>query len=694
MNDKIYEILYFLLTDGSAGISLEELSERYSVSVRTIRNYLGAIDDFLKQNDFQSILFRANGRVRCTGNRDIAEEVLKLAAGSSFYEYRLSAKERQFIISILLLLSEEPIRLADLEEYLSISRSTIVKEMATVSRFFEENQIAFSGNKHHGFQLQAKESVRRNMLYRAVQNMGFRMGNLLKGKECNICTSFVRHQLNLDLYLHRAETALSIVEQHFHITMSDYDFYAAVFLLCVSVFRISSGRQVEEDYLPEQPKDPKIRCAAEYLVKLLFEEDIVIPSELAYLTDKIYFRAIMDDAGFVNQSSMNFYIIVKSLLHKLSNSYQVNLLSDYKLQEFLTAHITGIYHRLSDGEQLSNPYKDQMETDYAADYAVLKNNIDILEESLGKQLSEDEVTYILMHIEAALERMRQNRRVPNVVIVCHAGFGTSHFLAEMLRKHFKFNILEILSAHNMQQEALRKNQKIIARCDFVISTVPLIDIPLPVPWIQVNALLNAEDIEQIHRMIAGISMNLTEAVTQPPEEQKGMVVRQFEEQKGGFLPQEPKTALRFSDILDRQAILLDKPAEEWKEALILAGEPLLWQNKVTPNYIRAMVSNVLDYGPYFVFAPGVAIAHANPQDGGLAFGASFVRLARPISFGHKHNDPVEIVVALALTDTKAHLDTLFSAMNLLCNPTVIDALRHAANGDTVLQIFREYEKSL
>lgn len=691
MNDKTYEILHLLLTNGSAGISLEELAQRYQVSVRSIRNYLGIIDDFFQQNGRKDIISRTNGKIAYLGTPQEAEKLLRLALDTSFYEYRLSSKERQFIISVLLLLSEKPIRLIDLEEYLSISRSTIVKEMALVSKGLEGIGISFSENKHHGFQLDVSESVRRNSLYRMARNMGFSIEELLKGKECGICTGFLRHQINLDLYLHRAETALSIVEQHFHIAMSDHDFYAMVFMICLSLYRIACGRQIEEGYRPEQPGDPNICRATEHLAKLLFDDGSIHAAELAYLEDKLYFRAVMEDGNPVQENAINFYIIVKSLLYKLSCSYQIDLYSDYKLQQFLTAHITGIYHRLHDGEQLSNPYKEQLIQDFAEDFRILKRDIDILEESLGKQLSDDEITYILMHIEAALERMRQNQRLPNILIVCHAGFGTSHFLAEMLKKHFKLNILGILSVHNIQQEALSKQQELLKRCDFIVSTVPLLDIPLPIPWIQVDAMLNTEDMERIRQMITGISMNLT-ALPQPEKEEKqGMIVRQFEQKKKA-LPNPPSQAiLHFTDILDREAILLDKTADDWKEALILAGEPLLWQNKVTPDYIRAMVNNVLDYGPYFVFAPRVAIAHASPQDGALVFGASLVRFSRPVSFGHKHNDPVTLIVALALTDPKEHLDLLFSIMNLLCSPEVVDRLQQATAPEEVLDILKRYE---
>lgn len=66
-----------------------------------------------------------------------------------------------------------------------------------------------------------------------------------------------------------------------------------------------------------------------------------------------------------------------------------------------------------------------------------------------------------------------------------------------------------------------------------------------------------------------------------------------------------KTA--FLNLLSADRIVLDKDIIDWKEGIIAAGELLLWQKKITVNYLHQMIDLVIKYGPYIVIAPGVAL---------------------------------------------------------------------------------------
>jgi len=48
----------------------------------------------------------------------------------------------------------------------------------------------------------------------------------------------------------------------------------------------------------------------------------------------------------------------------------------------------------------------------------------------------------------------------------------------------------------------------------------------------------------------------------------------------------------------------------------LAGAFLVDTDAVFPSYVDAMVRAVEELGPYMVVAPGIALAHARPEDGG------------------------------------------------------------------------------
>jgi len=94
------------------------------------------------------------------------------------------------------------------------------------------------------------------------------------------------------------------------------------------------------------------------------------------------------------------------------------------------------------------------------------------------------------------------------------------------------------------------------------------------------------------------------------------------------------------------------------QAIRAACEPLVRTGCATPHYADRCVDLVREHGPYIVLAPGVALAHARPEDGGLRVALSAVTLARPVAFGHPVNDPVDVVIAFASPDASAHMSLL------------------------------------
>lgn len=99
-------------------------------------------------------------------------------------------------------------------------------------------------------------------------------------------------------------------------------------------------------------------------------------------------------------------------------------------------------------------------------------------------------------------------------------------------------------------------------------------------------------------------------------------------------------------------------AKDWRDAIRRAVQPLVEQGAVEPTYVQRCIELVEEQGPYMVLAPGIALAHARPEDGALRLGLSVTRLARPVSFGHPDNDPVDLVFAFASPDGRQHVGLL------------------------------------
>lgn len=138
------------------------------------------------------------------------------------------------------------------------------------------------------------------------------------------------------------------------------------------------------------------------------------------------------------------------------------------------------------------------------------------------------------------------------------------------------------------------------------------------------------------------------------------------------------------DLVDPAAIRLEVGAEDRTAAIRAAGDLLTAVGAASEAYTESMLRAVEQHGPYIVITPGFALAHARPDDSVHRTALSFVRLSRPVEFGHASNDPVTIVMGLAAVDASAHQQALAQLATVLADPASRAALDTASSPEEVL----------
>ena len=139
--------------------------------------------------------------------------------------------------------------------------------------------------------------------------------------------------------------------------------------------------------------------------------------------------------------------------------------------------------------------------------------------------------------------------------------------------------------------------------------------------------------------------------------------------------------------LTAEVIQLNVDVKDWEGAVRAGGKLLLDSGKCAPEYVDAMVRTVKEMGPYMVLAPGLALAHARPQDGTLEVGLSLVTLQTPVAFGSKVNDPVELVISFCAVDQQSHVEVLKALARFLRDDQNQQILKNAENVGEVLAAF-------
>ena len=141
-------------------------------------------------------------------------------------------------------------------------------------------------------------------------------------------------------------------------------------------------------------------------------------------------------------------------------------------------------------------------------------------------------------------------------------------------------------------------------------------------------------------------------------------------------------------------IQLHLQAADWREAIKLAGAPLLASREIEKEYITAMQEAVLDFGPYMVLAEGFALAHAKPSDLVHTVCISLITLEPPVNFGNEDFDPVDILIAFGTPDSESHIEMLRELASVLNKPETFTLIRNAKTEQEIISLFSTSLKKL
>lgn len=134
------------------------------------------------------------------------------------------------------------------------------------------------------------------------------------------------------------------------------------------------------------------------------------------------------------------------------------------------------------------------------------------------------------------------------------------------------------------------------------------------------------------------------------------------------------------------AIVLGAEATDWRAAVTRVGAALAASGATTPDYSDEMIRMIEQFGPYVVIAPGLALAHARPGPATLHDGLAVVTLATPVPFGSAYNDPVRVVLGLAVASPEQHLPLVAEVANVFNDSDAIARLAAATSADEVREI--------
>jgi PTS system ascorbate-specific IIA component len=151
-------------------------------------------------------------------------------------------------------------------------------------------------------------------------------------------------------------------------------------------------------------------------------------------------------------------------------------------------------------------------------------------------------------------------------------------------------------------------------------------------------------------------------------------------------------AFHLTEMVSVDRIRHQVQASDWQEVVRITGQVMEEAGLIESRYIDAMIELIETEGPYLVIAPGIALLHARPEEGVREAGIAICTLSDPVPFGHSSNDPVELVIGLAATTDKSHVQALAELATLLSQPDAVEALRVSTSDEEIYQTIQEYSE--
>ncbi len=432
----------------------DELAQRLSVSTRTVRADITALNALLAQYGAQFTLNRGSGYQLKIDDRS-RFQALEETAPKTQHVPR-TAQERIHFLLVRFLTSAFSIKLEDLADEWFVSRATLQNDMVEVRERFQRYQLTLETRPRHGMKLFGSEVSIRACLTDLLWELTLQGGmNPLISAEA----------LEADVPAQLEPVLQETLTRH-HIRLTDVGERFICLYGAVVVRRVSEGYPLA-DFSAEDVAQ-NVRDAARDLAGELqrLAGKPFSPAEEEWLCVHIAARQVQDvDPETI--SADDDEALVNYILRYINSQYNYNLLDDAQLHADLLTHIKTMITRVRYQIMIPNPLLDNIKQHYPMAWDMTLAAVSSWGKYTPYTISENEIGFLVLHIGVGLERHYNigYQRQPHVLQVC----DTSNAMVRMIEAILQRKYPQLAIAATISQREYEQREAIDE--DFVISTV-------------------------------------------------------------------------------------------------------------------------------------------------------------------------------------------------------------------------------
>lgn len=500
INEREVKILNYLMSKNYY-ITGEEIASFIGVSSKTIRADIKNINRRLKDINAQINCARGRGYIleiseKNMFNKELLDLYESSIEGDAVIPTTVEGRVL-FIIKKLLMLelkSNEGITQNELCDILYIGLTTLKSDLVTVKKKLKKFNIEILRNGIKGITLSGSEEDLRSCISYYI----------FKRNENDIIhLDSIKSIFNNDNIEMLQKILIKSINEN-NITITDISFYNLLIHILIAIERVESNNKVHVgEFAEELIHTSEYEIAQDIVNKIKKDFEIELPKEeVYYITQHLYTRKIINNtnAQLIDKDD-EYSKLVYEVLDEIKEVTGIDFKKDETLLWGLTTHLKSAINRIKFDMHITNNFLCEIKKNYSFAYKISSIAGNFIQQKIGKEVNEDEIGFICLHLAASLQRISgfNNHGKSRAIIVCASGMGTSMILSSKIKSKFNDSI-EIVAIKPLNELSSIDNNEY----DIIISTIKIDSNTYKVndkPIVYVSPIIKKEDLDSLRQFI-------------------------------------------------------------------------------------------------------------------------------------------------------------------------------------------------
>lgn len=477
------QIKLLKLINNYPNYTLKQITSSLEVTSQTIKTELKSLEPLLQSYSISINLVKGK-TLEVDGIGNLTE---MLKETECLVEFPIKNQ-----ILLTLILNEDFLVFQDIADKLYVSKSLVEKQMSLLSKEYKNDIQAL---RHYGVRYSASQVERRALFVKLMSSYIKGLNFEKEMQEFNdLHFPILDYFSNEDIV--KVKNSLEVIRNTTNFVFTDESF-RQLFLYLLFIVRLYKDEvyQYIGDGFIDMVK--KLRNTEPYII---IADQVKHSLEIECCEGELYYisylfmtlkkQRIFDSKEIVNEMSS----FIKNIFVEINDNLSMDLSDDEILFEGLALHIYTTMFPNSGFQYCEKFYSwQEIKRQYPLAFEMAAIVVQNLEKGYGYEVKSDDITYITLHFQASIERMKSKLRKIRTIVICHYGVAAANLISEKCRR--LFYEIDVIRTYSIQEYMNTEN----IDCDLILTTeqIPKSDIPT----IYITPILRERELDEIRSFV-------------------------------------------------------------------------------------------------------------------------------------------------------------------------------------------------